>query len=419
VPLPELPTAGYRYGPARPGNLPGLQIVFLAGAVVTVLAWINFAEHPTARNLGRAVIDTLSLWRGPWNPPVSATRRGGRAHLRGGWGAKIPAMAHKREGLLAQIEAGVLDDTMALSSLLQKCIVLGGQAGSEKMRDWARRELNGYVGAQTVPDYRHIPAALMARITNRAGYNGFPQQLHASIFPDQIRDMVDLEEAVLGGGIGELEALANRDTDEHQLIPPWASLIIETLNRHNAALNSRVDAVYWSLSNASIQGLLVRVRTALAELVAELIALMPRDQEVPDKLAADQATQFVITGDRPTINYSSQYATDSGTNVAVGAPTSGPVTVSGVHGTAIGSQTASGTNSSVVGSQATQGNHSAIAGRAANITGAREQPAKEGWWARLRERGMVVAFTTIIGGIAAAVGAVVTVFVWIGWTPWS
>jgi hypothetical protein len=33
-----------------------------------------------------------------------------------------------------------------LSSILQKCIVLGGQAGSEKMRDWARQELRGYAG---------------------------------------------------------------------------------------------------------------------------------------------------------------------------------------------------------------------------------------------------------------------------------
>jgi len=36
-------------------------------------------------------------------------------------------MAQKRGGLLAQIEAGVLDDTVPLSSLLQKCIVLGGR----------------------------------------------------------------------------------------------------------------------------------------------------------------------------------------------------------------------------------------------------------------------------------------------------
>lgn len=40
----------------------------------------------------------------------------------------IPALAHKRGGLLAQIEADMVDDTVPVSSLLQKCIVLGGQA---------------------------------------------------------------------------------------------------------------------------------------------------------------------------------------------------------------------------------------------------------------------------------------------------
>jgi AbiTii-like protein len=84
-------------------------------------------------------------------------------------------MANKRSGLLAQIERDVVDDRVPLSSLLQKCIVLGGQAGSEKMRDWARRELNGYAGAGTVPEYRHFHAVLMAVITNSAGYNAITQ----------------------------------------------------------------------------------------------------------------------------------------------------------------------------------------------------------------------------------------------------
>ena len=92
-------------------------------------------------------------------------------------------MAHRRDGLLTQIAADVVDDGVLLSSLLQKCIVLGGQAGSEKMRDWARQELHGYAGADTVPDYRHVPAAVMARITNRAGYNGGTTRIDDSVFP--------------------------------------------------------------------------------------------------------------------------------------------------------------------------------------------------------------------------------------------
>ena len=336
--------------------------------------------------------------------------------------AKIPAMAHRRGGLLAQIEAGVLDDMVPLSSLLQKCIVLGGQAGSEKMRDWARRELNGYAGADTVPDYRHVPAALMAVITNRAGYNGGTTRIDDSVFPAQVRDMIrekiDLEDAILGGGIGELEALASGGTDEHRLIPGWSGFIKDTLNEFNMGPTSRVAEVYWSVSNASIRGLLVRVRTALAELVAELITLTPQDQEVPGKLAADQAVQLVITGNRPTIHYSHQHAAGGGTNVTVGGGSApGPVTVSGAHGSAIGSQTASGANSSVVGSQAVQAGHDAAVTGQDAATGAEDQAVKEGWWARLRKRGAVVAFATIIGAIAAVAGTVVGVCVWIGWKP--
>jgi hypothetical protein len=60
---------------------------------------------------------------------------------------------------------------------------------------------------------------------------------------------------------------------------------------------------------------------------------------VPDKLAADQVIQFVITGDCPTTNYSYQQASDGRTNVTIGGPAPGPVAMSGACGGAIGSQT--------------------------------------------------------------------------------
>jgi hypothetical protein len=322
-------------------------------------------------------------------------------------------MAHKRSGLLAQIEADVVDDKVLLSSLLQKCIVLGGQAGSEKMRDWARRELNGYDGSDTVPDYRHVAAPLMAVVTNRAGYNGMTQRVDKSEFPPQVRELldeekVDLEDAVLGEGIGVLEAMAGQGTEVHRLIPSWSGFIVYTLNKLNTAWSSHVTEVYWSVSNASIRGILVRVRTALAELVAELITLTPPDQEVPGKVAADQAVQFVVTGDRPVIHYSPQNAGDGGTNVTVTGPAPGPVTVSGSHGTAIGSQAASGAGSSVVGAQAVQD---------AAAPGTSDEAARESWWARLRKRGAVVAFSTIIGAVAAVAGVVIAVMVAAGWKP--
>ena len=346
-------------------------------------------------------------------------------------------MANKRgSGLLAQIEAGVVDHRVPLSSLLQNCIVLGGQAGSEKMRDWARQELHGYAGAETVPDYRHVPAALTARITNRAGYKGMTQRFDDSVFAPQIREIirekVDVQDAILSQGIGQLEAMASQDTDEHRLVPEWAGFIAEMLNQYHMAPNSHVADVYWSVPSTAIQGVLVRIRTALADLVAELITLTPQDQEVPDRAAADQAVQFVVTGDRSVINYTVQQAADGGTNVTVNSESAaGPVTVSGAQGSAIGSQTASGANSSVVGrqeasgaaasvvgGQAVQAGRDAVtAGQDAAVPGAGEQPVKEGWWARLRKRGAVVAFATIVGAIAGVAAVVVAIAVAAGWKP--
>jgi hypothetical protein len=102
------------------------------------------------------------------------------------------------------------------------------------------------------------------------------------------------------------------------------------------APGSHAAEVYWSVPSAAIRGILVRIRTALSDLVAELIMLMPEDQEVPNKLAADQKVQFVVTGDRTTIYYNSQHATDGGTNVTVdGGPASGPVTVGNADAAAL------------------------------------------------------------------------------------
>ena len=104
------------------------------------------------------------------------------------------------------------------------------------------------------------------------------------------------------------------------------------------------------------------------------------------------------------------------------------MTVSGRDGSAIGSQTASGANSSVVGSQKASGANSSVtggqadhdvvtAGQDAAVPPAGQQPVKEGWWARLRRRGLFVAFATIVGAIAAVARVVVTILIAAGWKP--
>jgi hypothetical protein len=270
-------------------------------------------------------------------------------------------MSRRCDGLLAAIEAGVLDDSTSLATLLQKCIVLGGHAGSERLRDWARKELNGYAGEE-LPGYRRLPAPLYVKVTNQAGYNPITQRFYGRELPESIQNTVKWEEVPLDCSVGELEAMIRRGDNTVQLSPSWSGMLVETLNELNTSPNSRASVAYWEVQLVSIQGVLVRVRTALAELVAELISMTPEGQAVPDKQAADQAVQLIITGDRNKITYIPQQASSGGAN-----------------------------------------------------TLAIESPAgdsePEHWWQRWRKRGLIISFSTFVA-------AVVTVFMWLGWAPW-
>jgi hypothetical protein len=140
--------------------------------------------------------------------------------------------------------------------------------------------------------------------------------------------------------------------------------------------------------------------------------------------------QIVVTGDRPVINYSAQRVGEGGTNVSVaGVAEAGPLTVSGANSTVVGSQPANGAGSSVVGVQAPSRGVSAVAARhaaqagrdavaaggdvAPSTTLGQEPSVRDGWWARLRKRGVIVALATILGAVAAVTGTAVA----LGWRP--
>jgi hypothetical protein len=316
-------------------------------------------------------------------------------------------MSSKAHGVLAQIEAGVMDGT-PVSTLLQMVIVLGGRAGSEKMRTWARHELNGYGEGVELPEYRKIRVPLYALLTNPAGYNGKEQRIPPGVLPDEVADKVPMERLNLGQGVGELEAMVEAGEPHHHLSPTWGDFLGSWLQKHNIPDpdNTKISAIYYKVPNASIKGVLVQARAALAELVADLISMTPDGEEVPTQVDADLAVQYIFTGDRPTVNLTHQRTT-SGPNVS--APGAHSAAVATGNGTALGSQTASGENSSVVGTQSAHGDDATLAGRNNSSAPSKEEPA--GFWAGLRKRGVFVALATVVAGAVA-------VFTWVGWTPW-
>ncbi len=107
--------------------------------------------------------------------------------------------------LLDQIEADVLDNRAPLADALRKIVILGGQAGSLELREWASKELRGYQSDDDLPDYRKVGAPLKVNgINGRFHFTG--QTISSSVLPDFAREAVN-ETLHLTKPIGEIEEM--------------------------------------------------------------------------------------------------------------------------------------------------------------------------------------------------------------------
>jgi hypothetical protein len=109
--------------------------------------------------------------------------------------------------LLGQIEGDVLSNR-PLADALRKCVILGGQAGSTDLREWALRELKGYFGEDEVPAYRTVAAPILADATTGNAIVR-DQRLSTSQLPDVARDVLH-ETFTFREGIGEIEAMISQ-----------------------------------------------------------------------------------------------------------------------------------------------------------------------------------------------------------------
>ena len=271
-------------------------------------------------------------------------------------------MSKTNVSLLAELEAGLRDEKTSTTSLLQKCILLGGKVGSERLRDWARQELKGYASADAVPEYRRVVAPLCIDAATFRGYiTG--QQISSMSLPEFARDLVT-EDLNLPSALGELEDLTRKPDATINLQPPGAQELV-VLWKHERGSGDRITRLYWQVSRSTIVGIVTGVRTALAELVAEMLAVARDEGQPPTKQAVDDAMHLVLTGNRNTV-------------------------------TVVGSQTATNGAATIT------------------VTGSTERAEEENetWWQRWRKRGLIVGLATVV----AAAAAVLQLY---GWVPWK
>lgn len=130
-------------------------------------------------------------------------------------------MSKRAHSLVAEIERDALDDNVPLSTVLRKCIALGGAVNSDQLREWAGRELRGYSGDDETPAYRIVAAPIKIDAALAGGFiTG--QQISPRVLPDFVQEKVS-EELPLRMGVGELEAgIQNNDKPYVNLALPMS-----------------------------------------------------------------------------------------------------------------------------------------------------------------------------------------------------
>jgi hypothetical protein len=230
-------------------------------------------------------------------------------------------VVRRDDDLLSQIEREALDDSVSLASVLRKCVVLGGKSGSERLQEWATRELEGYYGQGDLPSYRIIRAPLvMDGLAGGGKITG--QQLSEFHLPEFAREHIS-EELQMRDGVGALEALL--DQDEIRLSPLGGAEVLAIMNSESDRPGQYIERIYWKVSPAAVRGVLDYVRTALAKLRANMGA----GEEVPSADVANEAVHHAVnvhvTEDRSKVTVAAPHASGARSTATIGESGSWPL----------------------------------------------------------------------------------------------
>lgn len=211
--------------------------------------------------------------------------------------------------LLRSLRERLLDESEPLAGLLRKCLLLGAETGSETLRDWARKELNGYGDDDEVPDYRKVDGVSIL-MDSMSGNTWTQNQVFTrDQVPPDARKYVP-EKLPFKQPIDELEQLAQQ---KRLSFKSRGLAIAQTVWNQQLGPYQSIVGLSYTLSGTAFVGVLGQIRTKLVEIIADLTADTPLS-ELPKKDQVDAAVSHRIGGDV----YNTTIQTTNGT-VAIGA----------------------------------------------------------------------------------------------------
>lgn len=187
------------------------------------------------------------------------------------------------DSLLRSLREHMLDESEPLAGLLRKCLLLGAETGSDALRQWSRRELNGYGGDDEVPEYRELSGVIsMDSISGNTWAKG--QIITRYQLPQEAWEYVP-DKFALKQPIEELERLALQKS--LSFTSPGLAYAQTIWNKQLGPFQSIMGLSY-VMSGSVIAGVLGQIRTHLVDLIADLTADTPLS-ELPRKDQVDAA----------------------------------------------------------------------------------------------------------------------------------
>lgn len=205
----------------------------------------------------------------------------------------------------------MLDESEPLAGLLRKCLLLGAETGSVSLREWARKELNGYGDGDEVPDHRTVAGVPISMNSMSGNTWTTGRVIDRRQLPRKAWDYVP-ETLTFKQPVEELEKLAGQESLSFS--SPGLAMAMSIWNEELGPWQN-VMGLSYVMSGSAVAGMLGQIRTRLVDLIADLTAETPL-LELPRKEQVDAAVNHRIGQVRDVYNTTIQEADGP---VAIGA----------------------------------------------------------------------------------------------------
>ena len=195
-----------------------------------------------------------------------------------------PSLSRVTDTLLRSLRERMLDESEPLAGLLRKCLLLGAETGSVSLRDWARKELNGYGGEDDVPEYRSLSGVPISMNSISGNTWATGQTISRFQLPQEAWEYVP-ETVSFRQPVEELEQMAGQKSLSSS--SPGLSMAQTIWNRRLGPFQS-ISSLSYTMTGSVVAGMVGQIRTQLVDIIADLTADTPMS-ELPSKGQVDAA----------------------------------------------------------------------------------------------------------------------------------